>query len=158
VQNHSSHPLDRRSFLQGLATTPLLLAGGSLFSLSSKANETMPYATSVKFNASDNPSTVEQRATVFTNATIDITYSDKSVKTAQALTFVELFRTGDVLKKPPAAGGGSVIAAGYTRPDGVTPLLDTDGKQMFSDCVDGQSLIKLAKPSVPGMSGHTLFW
>jgi secreted PhoX family phosphatase len=135
----------------------LLLAGGSLFSLSSKANETMPYATSVKFNASDNPSTVEQRATVFTNATIDITYSDKSVKTAQALTFVELFRTGDVLKKPPAAGGGSVIAAGYTRPDGVTPLLDTDGKQMFSDCVDGQSLIKLAKPSVPGMSGHTLF-
>ena len=157
MQNHSSHPLDRRSFLQGLATTPLLLAGGSLFSLSSKANETQPYATSVKFNASDNPSTVEQRATVFTNATIDITYSDKSVKTAQALTFVELFRTGDVLKKPPAAGGGSVIAAGYTRPDGVTPLLDTDGKQMFSDCVDGQSLIKLAKPSVPGVDGNTLF-
>ncbi len=125
--------------------------------MSSKANETQPYATSVKFNASDNPSTVEQRATVFTNATIDITYSDKSVKTAQALTFVELFRTGDVLKKPPAAGGGSVIAAGYTRPDGVTPLLDTDGKQMFSDCVDGQSLIKLAKPSVPGVDGNTLF-
>jgi hypothetical protein len=100
---------------------------------------------------------VAQRATVFTDATIDITYSDSSVKTAQALSFVELFRTGDTLTKPPAAGGGQIIAAGYTRPDGVTPILDTDGKQMFSDCVDGQSLIKLSKSAVPNISGSALF-
>ena len=157
MQNHSSHPLNRRNILQLIGTSPLLLAGGSLFALPSKAAEGKPYATAVKFNASSNPSTVAQRASVFTDATIDITYSDSSVKTAQALSFVELFRTGDTLTKPPASGGGQIIAAGYTRPDGVTPILDTDGKQMFSDCVDGQSLIKLSNPSVPGVSGNTLF-
>ena len=157
MQNQPSQPLNRRNILQLIGTSPLLLAGGSLFALPSKAAEAKPYATAVKFNASSNPSTVEQRATVFTDATIDITYSDSSVKTAQALSFVELFRTGDTLQKPPAAGGGNIVAAGYTRPDGVTPILDTDGKQMFSDCVDGQSLIKLSNPSVPGVSGNTLF-
>ena len=157
MQNHSSHPLNRRNILQLIGTSPLLLAGGSLFALPTKAADIKPYAIAVKFNASSNPATVAQRAAVFTDASIAITYSDKSVKTAQALSFVELFRTGDPLKKPPAAGGGSVIAAGYTRPDGVTPILDSDGKQMFSDCVDGLSLIKLSKPEVPDISGKALF-
>ena len=157
MQNQLSQPLNRRNILQLIGTSPLLLAGGSLFALPSKAAEAKPYARAVKFNASSNPSTVAQKAMVFTDATIDITYSDNTVKTAQALSFVELFRTGDTLQKPPAAGGGTVVAAGYTRPDGVTPIVDTDGKQMFSDCVDGQSLIKLAKASVPGVEGNTLF-
>jgi len=157
MQNHPTQPLNRRNILQLIGSSPLLLAGGSLFALPSKAAEAKPYATAVKFNASSNPSSVAQKAMVFTDATIDITYSDNTVKTAQALSFVELFRTGDTLQKPPAAGGGNTVAAGYTRPDGVTPIVDTDGKQMFSDCVDGQSLIKLAKPSVPGIEGNTLF-
>ena len=157
MQKHSSHPLNRRNILQLIGTSPLLLASGSLFALPSKAAEGKPYATAVKFNASSNPSTVAQRASIFTDATIDITYSDSSVKTAQALSFIELFRTGDTLTKPPAAGGGQILAAGYTRPDGVTPILDTDGKQMFSDCVDGQSLIKLSKTAVPDISGSALF-
>jgi len=157
MQNQPSQPLNRRNILQLIGTSPLLLAGGSLFALPSKAAQAQPYATAVKFNASSNPSTVAQKAMVFTDATIDITYSDNTVKTAQALSFVELFRTGDTLQKPPAAGGGNIVAAGYTRPDGVTPIMDTDGKQMFSDCVDGQSLIKLAKTSVPGIEGNTLF-
>jgi secreted PhoX family phosphatase len=157
MQNHPTQPLNRRNMLQLIGTSPLLLAGGSLFALPSKAAQAQPYATAVKFNASSNPTSVAQKAMVFTDATIDITYSDNTVKTAQSLSFVELFRTGDTLTKPPAAGGGPIIAAGYTRPDGFTPIMDTDGKQMFSDCVDGQSLIKLAKPSVPGIEGNTLF-
>jgi secreted PhoX family phosphatase len=157
VQNQPSQPLNRRNILQLIGTSPLFLTVGSLFALPSKAAEAKPYATAVKFNASSNPSTVAQRASIFTDATIDITYSDRTVKTAQALSFVELFRTGDTLTQPPAAGNGKIIAAGYTRPDGVAPILDTDGKQMFSDCVDGQSLIKLANPSVPGVDGNTLF-
>jgi secreted PhoX family phosphatase len=157
VQNQPSQPLNRRNILQLIGTSPLFLTVGSLFALPSKAAEAKPYVTAVKFNASSNPSTVAQRASIFTDATIDITYSDRTVKTAQALSFVELFRTGDILTQPPAAGNGKIIAAGYTRPDGVTPILDTDGKQMFSDCVDGQSLIKLANPSVPGVDGNTLF-
>ena len=157
MQNQPSQPLNRRNILQLIGTSPLFLTVGSLFALPSKAAEAKPYATAVKFNASSNPSTVAQRASIFTDATIDITYSDRTVKTAQALSFVELFRTGDILTQPPAAGNGKIIAAGYTRPDGVTPILDTDGKQMFSDCVDGQSLIKLANPSVPGVDGNTLF-
>ena len=147
----------RRNFLQWLGASPVLLAGGSWFALPSKSAEAKPYATAVKFNASSNPTTVAQRASVFTDASIDITYSDNTVKSAQALAFVELFRTGQTLTQPPAVGGGSILAAGYTRPDGLTPILDTDGKQMFSDCVDGQSLIKLSKTSVPGVSGNTLF-
>lgn len=143
--------------LQLLGTSPVLLAGGSLFALPAQSANAKPYVTSVKFNPSGNPSTVAQRAAVFTDATIDITYSDNTVKYAQALSFVELFRTGDTLLKPPVAGGGKILAAGYTRPDGITPIVDTDGKQMFSDCVDGQSLIKLANPSVPGIDGNTLF-
>ena len=157
MQNQPSQPLNRRNILQLIGTSPLFLTVGSLFALPSKAAEAKPYVTAVKFNASSNPSTVAQRASIFTDATIDITYSDRTVKTAQALSFVELFRTGDILTQPPAAGNGKIIAAGYTRPDGVTPILDTDGKQMFSDCVDGQSLIKLANPSVPGVDGNTLF-
>ena len=157
MQNQPTQPLNRRNILQLIGSSPLLLAGGSLFALPSKAAQTQPYATAVKFNASSNPSTIAQKAMVFTDATIDITYSDNKVKTAQALSFVELFRTGDTLQRPPAAGGGNTVAAGYTRPDGITPIMDTDGKQMFSDCVDGQSLIKLAKPSVPGVDGNTLF-
>jgi len=157
LKNHMTPHLARRHFLQLLGTSPALLAGGSLFVLPSMAAESKPYATAVKFNSSSNPSTVAQQAMVFTDATLDITYSDNTVKSAQALSFVELFRTGQTLTKPPAAGGGNILAAGYTRPDGVTPILDTDGKQMFSDCVDGQSLIKLANPSVPGIDGNTLF-
>ena len=149
---------NRRNFLQALGVSPLLLSGSSLFTLTAcGGGGSSTYATAVKFNASSNPATVAQRASVFTDATIDITYSDATVKTAQALTFVELYRTGDTLVKPPAAGGGSIIAAGYTRPNGITPILDTDGTQMFSDCVDGQSLIKLSNPTVSGITGNTLF-
>ena len=149
---------NRRHFLQLLGASPLFLSGSSLFTLTAcGGGGSSTYATAVKFNASSNPATVAQRASVFTDATIDITYSDATVKTAQALTYVELYRTGDTLVKPPAAGGGSIIAAGYTRPDGLTPILDTDGKQMFSDCVDGQSLIKLSNPTVTGISGKALF-
>ena len=157
MQNSLPRPLNRRNILQLLGTSPVLLAGGSLFALPAQSADAKPYATSVKFNPSSNPSNVAQRAAVFTDATVDITYSDNTVKYAQALSFIELFRTGDTLLKPPAAGGGKVLAAGYTRPDGITPIVDTDGKQMFSDCVDGQSLIQLAKPSVPGIDGNTLF-
>ncbi len=157
MQNPSLGSLNRRNVLRLLGISPVLTAGGSWFAFPAQAAQDKPYATAVKFNASSNPSTASQRAAVFTDATIDITYSDNTVKTAQALAFIELFRTGQTLTKPPAAGGGSVLAAGYTRPDGVTPILDTDGKQMFSDCVDGQSLIRLANPSVPGIDGHTLF-
>ena len=159
MQKNQPPENNRRHFLQALGISPLLLSGSSLFTLSAcgGGGGSGSYATAVKFNASSNPATVAQRASVFTDATIDITYSDKTVKTAQALTFVELYRTGDTLVKPPAAGGGSIIAAGYTRPNGITPILDTDGTQMFSDCVDGQSLIKLSNPTVPGISGKALF-
>ena len=159
MQTNQPPETNRRHFLQALGISPLLLSGSSLFTLSAcgGGGGSGSYATAVKFNASSNPATVAQRASVFTDATIDITYSDKTVKTAQALTFVELYRTGDTLVKPPAAGGGSIIAAGYTRPNGITPILDTDGTQMFSDCVDGQSLIKLSNPTVPGITGKALF-
>ena len=151
--------VSRRNFMGMAATTSFALSSGSLLTLNACAwgkSSAAPYAVKLKFNASTNPSTVAQRAAVFTDASVDITYSDGAVKNSK-LSFVELYKSGDTLKKPPAKGGGDVIAGGYTKPDGVTAIVDTDGSQMFSDCFDGQSLIKLSNPNVTGISGNTLF-
>jgi secreted PhoX family phosphatase len=157
--NRDTTQVSRRNFMGMAAITPFALTGSSLLSLTAYAggsSNAAPYAVKLKFNASTNPTTAAQRAAVFTDASVDITYSDGAVKNSK-LSFVALYKSGDTLKKPPAKGGGDVIAGGYTKLDGVTAILDTDNNQMFSDCFDGQSLIKLSKPTVSGISGNTLF-
>ena len=158
----------RRKALQLFASAPLLPLSSALGSSSlllsacggsdSVAAPVVPAtATSVKFNGMAAPATVAERAAAYTAATIDIGYSDGSTKTAQALAYQALYRTGDVLSSPT---GGSFVAGGYYYPDGVTPMIDTSGatsKQFVSDCPDGTSLIKLASPTVPGISGNTVF-
>ena len=135
MMNPDITQVSRRNFMGMAATTSFALSSGSLLTLNACAwakSSAAPYAVKLKFNASSNPSTVAQRAAVFTDASVDITYSDGAVKNSK-LSFVELYKSGDTLKKPPAKGGGDVIAGGYTKPDGVTAILDTDGSQMFSD-------------------------
>ena len=142
-----------------LQATPTLLALSACGS--SGSNNDSPVATatpvSVKFNNMAAPTTDADRATTFTNATIDITYSDGSKKLAQPLSYNAIYKTGDTLSRP---DGGAVVAGGYYLPDGVTPIVDTSATpylQYFSDSPDGQSLLKLANPTVSGITGNTVF-
>jgi hypothetical protein len=151
--------LGRRSFLSYLGSVPLALSGTSLLGLSAcGGSDDDPAVTPVKvtFNASSSPATVANKARVFTDATITITYSNGSTKTA-SLAYNELYRTGEALTTP---AGARVIAGGIYKLDGVTAFLDTStsaAEPFYSDCVDGQSLLKLAAPTVAGVTGNTLF-
>lgn len=156
-------PVPRRQFLGMLSSAPLLFSGSSLLALTAcggggetPASQARPL--SVKFNGMAAPVSVADRAAVYTAATLDISYSDGTKKTAQPLSFKTIYKTGDVLKHP--VDGTNVLAGGYYLPDGITPIIDTTGsnaEQFYSDCVDGQSLISLANPDVPGITGNTLF-
>lgn len=155
--------LPRRNFLGLMGSAPILLGGSSLLGLagcgggSSVTTTTTPSATKIAFNSMANPSTDAARAAVFTNATIDVTYSDGSVARAQALSFKSILTTGATMTAP---DGTSFLTGGYYLPDGTTPIVDTSGstaEQFYSDCFDGTSLLKLASPTVAGIAGNTVF-
>jgi secreted PhoX family phosphatase len=158
VQSPNTPLLSRRLALKagvGVAAT-------SLFGLSACGGDSTVAATGkvtkVTFNGMANPSSDANRAMVFTNATIDITYENGTVTKAVPLSYKTIYRTGETLKDP---SGNDIIAGGYFMPDGVTPLLDLSvaGKeeQFYSDAVDGTTLLKLANSTVPGISGNPLF-
>jgi secreted PhoX family phosphatase len=155
--------LQRRQLLKGglgLAATGLSTFGLSACGdgSSAPAEPTVaPKPVSVVFNQMAAPTSDADRATAFTNATIDITYNDGSKKLAQPLRYNLIYKTGTSLTRP---DGSSVLAGGYYLPDGVTPIIDTSGStaaQYFSDSPDGQSLLTLSNPAVPGISGNTVF-
>jgi secreted PhoX family phosphatase len=161
-KNIPASTMARRKFMGLLGTAPIALSGASLFSLSacgggSTTVTVAPKVTKVTFNGMANPASDANRAAVFTNATIDITYANGSVATAQPLSFKTLFTTGSTLTAP---DGSSVLAGGYYLPDGVTPIIDRStatAEHFYSDCVDGTSLLKLASPTVAGITGNTVF-
>lgn len=151
--------LQRRGFLGYLGGVPLALSGSSLLGLTACGGgdtKTAPYPTGISFVGSTSPATDAQKASVFTDAKINVTYSDLSVVTS-SLAYKEIYRSG-VKGKTPA--GADVLMGGYYKPDGVTPILDTSGttsEQFYSDCFDGQSLLKLSAPTVSGITGNTVF-
>ena len=150
----------RRKFMGVLGAAPFALSGSSLLALTacgSGGGSSSSTVASIAFNGMASPSAVADQATVFTSATVDITYTDGSKKLAQALGYKALYKTGDSLTTP---SGDAVIAGGYYYPDGVTPIIDrstSTASQFYSDCPDGTSLIKLASPTVSGITGNTLF-
>lgn len=96
----------------------------------------------VSFTGTELPKSVEDKAKIFTTASIDIEYEGSEIKRAQPLTFRTLFRTGDQLPHP--VSGVAFRVGGYYRPDGVTPIVDVSGaeaEQFFSDCPDGLSVL-----------------
>jgi hypothetical protein len=73
------------------------------------------------------------------------------------LSYKTIYTTGTTLT---ALDGSDVLAGGYFLPDGKTPIIDTStatAEQFYSDCVDGTSLLKLANPTVSGITGNTVF-
>ena len=146
--------LSRRKVLGIFGAAPVVLSGSSLLTLAGCGGGSSSITpTAVAFNSMSLPTTDADRATTFTSATIKVTYSDASTKTLP-LSYKTLYKTGDALTTP---AGAAVVAGGYFDVDG-NPINDvTSGKQMYSDCPDGQSLIQLDKPTVSGISGNTLF-
>lgn len=154
VQDMSQASLTRRTALKvgaGVAMT-------GLFGLTACGGNSVSKVTKVTFNGMANPSTDANRAMVYTNATIDITYDNGAVTKASPLSYKTIIRTGDVLKDP---SGRNVLTGGYYNLDGVTPIFDTSvvgqQEQFYSDCVDGTSLLKLSNPAVAGITGNTVF-
>lgn len=154
--------LTRRQFMGMLGGAPFMLSGASLLSLaacnsdSSAAATTTATATSVSFNNMAAPTSYADRTTTFTNATIDVKLSDGTVKAAQPLAYKRLYKTGDVLTRP---DGGKAVAGGYYDVNN-NPIIDNSTAtpvQYYSDCPDGQSLIRLSNPAVSGIDGNTLF-
>jgi len=110
--------------------------------------------TSVEFIGMAAPTTAALRADTYTGASVKLGYSDATSKT-QALAYNTIFKTGDTLKN----GSANVIAGAYYDING-NPIMDTSGatpEQFYSDGPDGNSLISLANPTVPGITGNTLF-
>jgi secreted PhoX family phosphatase len=135
----------------GSSSALLTACGGGSSTAASPAT-----AVSIKFNNMAAPTSTADRATTFTNATVDVTYSDATVKAAQPLTYNLIYKTGTTLPRP---DGGTALTGGYYDISN-NPIMDTTGSttlQAFSDCPDGQSLLKLANPTVSGVTGNTVF-
>jgi secreted PhoX family phosphatase len=152
--------LPRRDLLKG-ALGGITAAGLSSLGLSACGGSSGAVAVaakvkSVTFTSTVAPTAVADRATTFTASSVVATYSDGTSKT-QSLAYNTLFKTGDALTRP---DGGAVVAGGYYLPDGVTTIMDNSTAtpiQYFSDCPDGTSLLKLASPTVSGITGNTVF-
>lgn len=148
--------LQRRQVLQvafgGMAT--LGLGGLGLSVCGSSEAAPAVTATGVEFLGMVATMTDAQRATTFTSASVKISYSDSTSRT-QALAYNTIYKTGETLKN----GTASVVAGGYFASNGA-PIIDTSGAtsmQYFSDCPDGNSLLSLSNPTVPGVKGNTVF-
>lgn len=154
----STQPLKRRTLLKWVCCAPMQPALGALGAGAAwVANSApAPAVTAVAFKGMALPSGDADGAAILSKARVEVSYAGAPAQSFN-LTYNILYQTGDVLTRP---DGGTVVAGGYYDPDGVTPMMDTSGAtpvQHVSDCPDGQSLIVLPNPSVPGIQGNTLF-
>ncbi|MEB2348338.1 MAG: DUF839 domain-containing protein [Comamonadaceae bacterium] len=169
----------RRKTLQLLAGMPLLPLGtgastASLLAACGGGSADAPAATfkSAEFVGFAAPGlgAAAEMATTTVKSSLKITYGDNSTQ-AFALGYQTFFNTGDKVAK---TGGGTVVAGGYfdaagnpittiKAADGSEAVLDGYNKagavagwasagQVFSDCVDGSSLL-----AVPGAPAGTVY-
>ncbi len=154
----STKQLNRRTLLQLSSFAPVRFVLGALGAGVSWIATSAPAAavTGVAFKGMALPGSDADGAAILSKAGVEVSYAGADTQTFN-LTYNTLYQTGDVLTRP---DGGTVVAGGYYYPDGLTPMMDTSGanpSQYVSDCPDGQSLIVLSNPSVPGIQGNTLF-
>ena len=108
---------------------------------------------SIEFIGMDAPSTAEQRASVYTEASVKINYKKKGDSEILPLEFVELFATTDVIN--------GKVAGGLYDYEG-QPLMDVSSgppTQYVSDTPDANSLMEVddAKTKSLGVKGNPLF-
>ena len=160
---NTSTDFSRRRLLKLLSGAPMLplssvLAGTSV-ALTACDGSSDPAATftGVSFSSMAAPTLANplDMATTFVNSTMTVNFSDGS-KENFTLGYKPFFITGNQVSN---GNGGTVLAGGYYDINN-QPILDTSGatsRQFFSDCPDGSSLITLAKPTVSGVKGNTVF-
>ncbi|SAI65667.1 phosphatase [Bordetella ansorpii] len=146
----------RRRALKLLAGAPLLPVGafGAAPAWAAPKGATL---TSARFVPMAAPTLAkpEEMATTLVRSALEIAYSDGSKQTYQ-LGYESFFTTGDQV---PDGHGGQTLAGGYYDIHN-KPIMDTSGptpRQFYSDCPDGSSLIRLARPAVKGVKGNTVF-
>ena len=151
----STPQLQRRQLLKGaLGGVTVLGLGGFGLTACGGSDAAAVTVTSVEFIGMAAPTAAADRATTWTTASVKMTLSDGSMKT-QSLAYNTLYKTGDSLKN----GSANVLAGGYFDKTGAA-IIDTSAApsmQYFSDCPDGQSMLSLANPTVPGIKGNTVF-
>ena len=92
----------------------------------------------VKFNGMEAPKTIDEMVKTYTNATVDVKYSNGEVKTFP-LSYKSLFKSEDKV----ATVKGEKIPAGTPIDVNGNPIKDpssTDGKYFVSDAPDSNSL------------------
>ncbi|MDH2432405.1 DUF839 domain-containing protein [Pokkaliibacter sp. MBI-7] len=152
-----NHSVDssRRNLLKFIAGTPLLpLAGGLAGMVSSSVFAADLKASSVRFVPMDAPtlSNPAEMATTTVKSSMVVNYTDGSSKTFK-LGYKPFFVTGDMVAD---GKGGQILAGGYFDINN-QPIMNTNGKQFFSDCPDGSSLLSLKDAKVDGVKGNPVF-
>jgi len=151
----------RRQILKYLASAPVLplgtLASAVSLSAQSAASDGGNFV-SASFGGMVAPSLANPAAMATTSvaSTFDVAFDNNTVKSYK-LAYQPFFMTGDMV---PNGSGGTVLAGGYVDINN-QPIIDKSvaGKerQFFSDSPDGTSLLTVAKPTVPGVKGNTVF-
>jgi len=147
----------RRRALQLLAGAPFLplassVPAGLFAPAAMAAAPTAVRFTSMAAPGLDNPAAM---STTTVGSAIEAAYANGASQTYQ-LRYESFFITG---AQVPDGKGGSVLAGGYEDIKG-QPILDASDpgkRQIFSDCPDGTSLIRLANPKVAGVKGKPVF-
>lgn len=156
--------LSRRTLLQWAGTVPAtplvggLTTAGLLSACAESSTTTAAVAGSISgltFASMAAPTATADRATTFTNAAITVSYTNGTTA-SKTLSYKAIYKTGDNILRP---DGGTAIAGGFYDNNG-NLIIDTSGTSpapFYSDCPDGTSLLKLANPTVSGVSGNVLF-
>ncbi|MDQ7248098.1 PhoX family protein [Dongia sedimenti] len=151
----------RRQALKALAYAPLLPLAGSAASMlfSNAAGAATSEITGAKFipmpaPGLDNPAAM---SSMTVGSSMQLKYADGTEQLFK-LQYEPFFVTG---AQVPDGKGGTILAGGCYDIAG-KPLLDASSKeatkpQIFSDCPDGMSLMKLDNPQVEGVKGNALF-
>ena len=153
----------RRRALKLLGGAPLLpmasgFAGASTLMLAgcggSSSSPAALVVDSVSFTSMAAPTLADAAAMATTSvgANMVVSYTNGTSKTF-ALGYEPYFITGDMVAD---GAGGTTLAGAYYDING-NPIKDANGKQFYSDCPDGSSLLTLDNPTVPGVTGNTVF-
>ena len=157
----STPTLSRRHALKlfgGIPLLPLVGATGATSLLAAcGGSDDAPTVTALQFVGMDAPAAGDAAAMASTSVRSSMLagFSDGSTRSF-ALGYQSFFMTGAQVSD---GSGGTVLAGGYYDIHNA-PIVDHSGpapRQFFSDSPDGSSLLTLSNPSVPGVSGNTVF-
>jgi secreted PhoX family phosphatase len=156
----------RRHLIRAIATIPFLPLGtlsvssllASACSQTGQVKQSMVDFKSATFISMPAPTLADaaEMATTSVNSSLNVNFNDGSTQHYQ-LAYQPFFLTGDNV---PDGKGGVTLAGGYYDINN-KPIYDNSlagkGRQFFSDCPDGTSLISLPNPQLNGIKGKAVF-